>query len=274
VLAHACARVLRPEGPEVRAGMLAQGGDGAVPPGGVVSTQSMRLLLLPLLLALQVSACRREAPPPAPSAATAEARPRMPAEPMPAAHAEWLTREEREREEQPELMLDALGLRPGMRVADVGAGVGYHTVRLAKRVGPAGHVWATDIQEGMLAQLRRRVEAAGLTNVTAVHTRPDETGLPEGQLDLVLMVDVFHEVAEPEALLAKLARALAPGGRLALVEFRAEDPAVPVRPAHKMSAAQVDAELADAGFLRAGRFDGLPRQHLLLYRLPYPRDRR
>lgn len=235
----------------------------------------MRLLLL-LLLALQAPACRREAPAPAPPPASAEARPRTrtPAEPMSAAGAQWLLREEREREERPEQMLDALGLRPGMRVADVGAGVGYHTVRLARRVGPTGHVWATDIQEEMLAQLRRRVEAAGLTNVTAVHTRPDETGLPEGQLDLVLMVDVFHEVAEPEVLLAKLARALAPGGRLALVEFRAEDPAVPARPEHKMYADQVDAELAAAGFVRVGRFDGLPRQHLLLYRLPYPRDRR
>ncbi len=232
----------------------------------------MRPLLLSLMLALGIPACQREAP--AQEVPATSPRTRTPAEPMSAANAEWLTRESREREEQPEWMLDALGLRPGMRVADVGAGVGYHTVRLARRVGPAGHVWATDIQEGMLAQLRRRVEAEGLRNVTVVHTRPAEPGLPEGQLDLVLMVDVFHEVAEPELLLAKLARALAPGGRLALVEFRAEDPDVPVRPEHKMSVAQLDAELGAAGFVRVGRFDGLPRQHLLLYRLPYPRERR
>jgi predicted methyltransferase len=233
----------------------------------------MRPLLL-LLIALQTSAFRQEAPPPAQAPTSAAPRTRTPAKPMPVSNADWLTRESREREERPEQMLDALGLRPGMRVADVGAGVGYHTVRLARRVGPEGHVWATDIQEQMLVQLRRSVQAAKLTNVTVVHTRPDETGLPQGQLDLVLMVDVFHEVAEPEVLLAKLARALVPGGRLALVEFRAEDPKVPARPEHKMSAAQVDAELAAAGFVRVGRFDGLPRQHLLLYALPYPRDRR
>lgn len=231
-----------------------------------------RLPLL-LMLLLGTPGCQREAPAqalPAPAAA----RTRTPATPMSAANADWLTRASREREEQPERMLDALALRPGMRVADVGAGVGYHTVRLARRVGPEGHVWATDIQEEMVAQLRRRVEAEGLRNVTVVHTRPDEPGLPEGQLDLVLMVDVFHEVAEPELLLARLARALAPGGRLALVEFRAEDPALPVRPEHKMSVAQLDAELGAAGFVRAGRFDGLPRQHLVFYRLPYPRERR
>jgi protein-L-isoaspartate O-methyltransferase len=228
---------------------------------------------LRLLLALDTLGCQREAPAQSVPAAPA-ARARTPAEPMSAANADWLTRASREREEQPERMLDALALRPGMQVADVGAGVGYHTVRLARRVGPAGHVWATDIQEGMLAQLRRRVEAQGLGNVTVVHTQPDEPGLPEGQLDLVLMVDVFHEVAEPQRLLAKLARALAPGGRLALVEFRAEDPDVPVRPEHKMSVAQLDAELGAAGFVRVGRFDGLPRQHLLFYRLPYPRERR
>ena len=233
----------------------------------------MRPLPLLLLLLLCPPGCQREAPAqalPAPAAA----RTRTPATPMSAANADWLTRASREREEQPERMLDALALRPGMRVADVGAGVGYHTVRLARRVGPEGHVWATDIQEEMVAQLRRRVEAEGLRNVTVVHTRPDEPGLPEGQLDLVLMVDVFHEVAEPELLLARLARALAPGGRLALVEFRAEDPALPVRPEHKMSVAQLDAELGAAGFVRAGRFDGLPRQHLVFYRLPYPRERR
>ena len=233
----------------------------------------MRPLPLLLLLLLCPPGCQREAPAqalPAPAAA----RTRTPATPMSAANADWLTRASREREEQPERMLDALTLRPGMRVADVGAGVGYHTVRLARRVGPEGHVWATDIQEEMVAQLRRRVEAEGLRNVTVVHTRPDEPGLPEGQLDLVLMVDVFHEVAEPELLLARLARALAPGGRLALVEFRAEDPALPVRPEHKMSVAQLDAELGAAGFVRAGRFDGLPRQHLVFYRLPYPRERR
>jgi ubiquinone/menaquinone biosynthesis C-methylase UbiE len=179
--------------------------------------------------------------------------------------ADWLTRAEREAEEQPEVMLEALDLRPGMRVADVGAGVGFHTVRLASRVGPGGHVWATDIQQEMVELLRANVQAAGLTHVTPVLTRPEETGLPDGQVDLVLMVDVFHELAEPERMLAALRRALAPGGRVALVEFRAEDPRVPIKDEHKMSVAQVDAELEAAGFVRVRRFDGLPWQHLLIY---------
>jgi SAM-dependent methyltransferase len=247
----------------------------------------MRSSVLALLLVLSLPACRREPPAPVPAAAAeaaaparteaatparteaaAPARTRVPAEPMSWLGADWLTREEREVEEQPEVMLDALGLKPGMRVADVGAGVGFHTVRIARRVAPGGHVWATDIQEQMVSRLRANVEAAGLSNVTPVLTRPDETGLPDGLVDLVLMVDVFHELAEPERLLAKLKRALAPGGRVALVEFRAEDPRVPIKEEHKMSVAQVDAELKAAGFVRVQRFDGLPWQHLLIYALP------
>lgn len=244
----------------------------------------MRSPLLVLLLALSIPACRREVPAPPPSVAAAPAgaraaalptsvaaapaRDRVPAEPMSYLGADWLTRQEREVEEQPEVMLNALGLKPGMRVADVGAGVGFHTLRLARRVTPGGHVWATDIQEEMVSRLRANVEAAGLSNVTPVLTKPDETGLPDGQLDLVLMVDVFHELAEPERTLAALRRALAPGGRVALVEFRAEDPRVPIKEEHKMSVAQVDAELGAAGFVRVQRFDGLPWQHLLVYSLP------
>lgn len=231
----------------------------------------MRSLLPVLLVLLAAPACRKEAaapPPPAPVPVAAPARTRVPAEPMSWLGADWLTRAEREAEEQPEVMLDALDLKPGMRVADVGAGVGFHTVRLARRVAPGGHVWATDIQQEMVAALRANVEAQGLTNVTPVLTRPEETGLPDGQLDLVLMVDVFHELAEPEGMLAALRRALAPGGRVALVEFRAEDPKVPIKEEHKMSVAQVDAELGAAGFVRVKRFDGLPWQHLLIYALP------
>jgi SAM-dependent methyltransferase len=236
--------------------------------------------LLAALLLLLAAGCRREGAPlarPADGPATGGVQqgvqqggappppPRTPAAPMSWRGADWLTRESREREEQPERMLDALGLRPGMRVADVGAGVGYHTLRLARRVGPTGRVWATDVQEEMLERLGARVAAEGLSHVTPVLSGPDRTGLPPGAVDLVLMVDVFHEVAEPQAFLASLREALAPGGRLALVEFRAEDPAVPVREEHKMSVAQVDAELAAGGFVRVGRFDGLPRQHLLFY---------
>jgi ubiquinone/menaquinone biosynthesis C-methylase UbiE len=180
---------------------------------------------------------------------------------------DWLVRPEREKEEAPEAMLDALGLQPGQTVADVGAGVGYHAVRIARRVGPSGRVFATDVQAEMLARLEMNVREAGVTNVTAVHTSGAQTGLPAAAIDLVLMVDVFHELADPEAFLAALKPALKPAGRVALVEFRADDPTVPIKPEHAMTVEQVDKELSAAGYHRVGRFDGLPWQHLLLYAL-------
>ncbi len=194
-------------------------------------------------------------------------RGRVPAQPMSAGAEDWLVRPEREQEEAPEAMLDALGLKPGQTVADVGAGVGYHALRLSRRVGPSGRVYATDIQLEMLSRLEQNVRQAGLTNVVAVHTTEDQTGLPAQSVDLVLMVDVFHELANPEAFLAALKPALKPGGRVALVEFRANDPAVPIKPEHAMTVEQVDKELGAAGYHRVGRVDGLPWQHLLLYAL-------
>lgn len=217
------------------------------------------------LLAVGCRPAPKPVNPPPPDAAAA--RGRVPAPPMSAGAETWLVRPEREQEEAPEAMLDALGLLPGQTVADVGAGVGYHALRLSRRVGPSGRVYATDIQLEMLTRLEQNVRQAGLTNVIAVHTTEDQTGLPAQAIDLVLMVDVFHELARPEAFLAALKPALKPGGRVALVEFRANDPAVPIKPEHAMTVEQVDKELGAAGYHRVGRFEGLPWQHLLLYAL-------
>jgi cyclopropane fatty-acyl-phospholipid synthase-like methyltransferase len=226
---------------------------------------AQRLALLTVVLL--TSGCR---PAPKPAAALPDAaalRGRVPAPPMSAEAEDWLVRPEREQEEAPEAMLDALGLEPGQTVADVGAGVGYHTLRLARRVGPTGKVYATDLQTQMLARLNENVGGAGFANVTAIHTTDTQTGLPAAAIDLVLMVDVFHELADPEAFLAALKPALKPSGRVALVEFRANDPSVPIKPEHALTVEQVDKELSAAGYHRVGRFDGLPWQHLLLYAL-------
>jgi SAM-dependent methyltransferase len=190
---------------------------------------------------------------------------REPAAPMGWQSAGWLTRPEREAQELPERMLDGLHLRPGDTVADVGAGVGYHAWRLSARVGPTGTVYATDLQPEMLALLRQTVAERGLRNVVTVQATKEGTGLPDGTMDLILLVDVYHEVQAPLGFLAQLRRALKPKGRLALVEFRAEDPAVPIRAEHKMTAEQVIAELAAGGFRLTERDESLPWQHLLLF---------
>lgn len=179
--------------------------------------------------------------------------------------AAWLTRPERDAEEDATLLHAALGLRAGQTACDVGAGSGYHTVRLARAVGPRGRVLAVDLQPRMLELLRERVAEAGLSNVETIEASEHDPRLPEGACDLILLVDVYHELSWPEHMLAAFRRALAPGGRLALVEFRAEDPDVPIKRLHKMSKAQIDRELLPRGFARVESFDELPWQHLVLF---------
>jgi ubiquinone/menaquinone biosynthesis C-methylase UbiE len=181
------------------------------------------------------------------------------------AGAAWLTRPERAAEERPDLLIDALGLRPGLVVADIGAGVGYHVWRIAPRVLPSGRVIGTDVQRAMLDDLEANLRAKGITNASTALSSDSTSGLRSGSIDLALMVDVYHELSLPEAFLADLRRALRPGGRVALVEFRAEDPKVPIRPEHKMTAAGATAEFEAAGFCAAGRYDALPWQHLLFF---------
>ena len=180
--------------------------------------------------------------------------------------AAWLDRPEREREEAPSKAIAALGLKTGDVVADIGAGSGYYTVRLAAAVGPTGHVVATDLQPGMLALIKARVAREGLTNVELVQGRADDPVLPAKTFDLLLMVDVYHELAAPQVFVRKLKTALKPGGRLVLIEFRREDPRVPIREEHKMSVSQVREELGADGFRIDRVIDVLPWQHIIVLR--------
>ena len=179
--------------------------------------------------------------------------------------AEWLERSEREMEELPETALDAIGIRPGMTVADVGAGVGYFTVRLARRVGPTGKVYANDVQPEMLAMLKERASAAKLNNIQTILGSEADPKLPKGTLDLLLMVDVYHELSQPQRMLQNIASALKPTGRLVLIEYRKEDPHIPVRPEHKMSVAEAKGEVEAEGYRLVNVIETLPRQHILVF---------
>ena len=180
--------------------------------------------------------------------------------------ADWLERPERESEEQPSRAIKALDIKPGDVVADVGAGSGYYTVRLAERVGPTGRVFATDIQPEMLSLLRTRVSRARLDNVETVLSADADPRLPEGLFDLVLMVDVYHELARPQEVLRRLRASLKPDGRLVLVEFRKESAWVPIREEHKMSVKEARIELEAEAYRFDRVIDVLPWQHILVFR--------
>ncbi|WP_165220005.1 class I SAM-dependent methyltransferase [Aquisphaera insulae] len=181
---------------------------------------------------------------------------------------DWLFRETRVEEEQPEAMLDALKIRPGDTVADVGAGAGYHSIRLARRVGEKGTVLATDVQPEMITMLERNARQAGLANIKPLLCTQRNTKLPDGKVDLILMVDVYHEATDPETLLKGLFKALRPGGRLVLVEFRGEDPEVPIKPEHKMTLKQARREVEPQGFRFVDSHEFLPWQHVIVFEKP------
>ncbi len=178
--------------------------------------------------------------------------------------ADWLNRPEREKEENPEGALDALGIRPGMVVADVGAGTGYMSLRLAKRVGPAGKVYANDLQPEMLRRLRENAAKAGIANIETVQGEESDPRLPAARMDLVLLVDVYHEFSKPREMIDKIREAMKPNGRLVLLEYRKEDPNVPIREEHKMTVAEVKAELEPQGLVLSKVIETLPRQHILV----------
>jgi FkbM family methyltransferase len=180
--------------------------------------------------------------------------------------AAWLEREEREKEERIDLLLQALELQPGMVVADIGAGTGYLSRRMARQVAPAGRVLAVDAQPQMVAMLRSAAQREGLDNVVASQAQETDVRLPPASVDLALMVDVYHELAYPREVLASIVQALKPGGRLVIVEYRAEDARVPIKTLHKMSEAQVRRETALPP-LRWERTDArLPLQHVIVLR--------
>lgn len=186
---------------------------------------------------------------------------------MGVAGAGWLERAEREEEEAPAKAIEALGLKAGMVIADIGAGSGYYTSRLARKVAPTGRIIATDIQPGMIAILERRINGEALSNVTTVLGAMDDPRLPPNSIDLAIMVDVYHELQQPQVFLQRLKPAFKPGGRLVLLEFRKEDPRVPILEVHKMSVAEVKAELEAEGFELERVSDVLPWQHIIFLRV-------
>lgn len=179
--------------------------------------------------------------------------------------ADWLERPERDWEENPNVAVELLNLKKGMVVADVGAGTGYFSVRMARKVGPEGKVYASDLQEPMLQRLARNAAREKIRNIETVLATESDPRLPAGALDLILMVDVYHEFSEPQEMLRKMRTALKPDGRLVLLEYRKEDPEVPIRPEHKMSVREVRMELEAEGFQLSQKIDKLPRQHVLVF---------
>ncbi|MBI3881069.1 MAG: class I SAM-dependent methyltransferase [Verrucomicrobia bacterium] len=180
--------------------------------------------------------------------------------------AEWLERPEREEEERTDLLLPALKLRPGDSVADIGAGTGYFSWRLAKEVGPKGKVFAVEIQQEMLDLLQTNVTKRGVSNVVSVLGTITDPKLKPASLDLVLMVDVYHEFDHPHEMLANIAKALKPGGRVAFVEYRAEDPTVPIKRLHKMTQDQVKKEASVHPLEWVETLNILPRQHIIVFK--------
>jgi ubiquinone/menaquinone biosynthesis C-methylase UbiE len=179
--------------------------------------------------------------------------------------AAWLDRPEREQEERPSVLIRNLGLAPADVVADIGAGTGYFSFRIAPLV-PDGEVLAVDIQPEMLDILRRKRRETGLHNIEPVLGAIDDPKLAPASVDLVLMVDVYHEFSHPHEMMRAIAAALKPGGRVALVEYRAEDTRVPIKPLHKMTQDQARKEMAAVGLRWIETRDVLPWQHLMFFR--------
>lgn len=179
--------------------------------------------------------------------------------------APWLVRESRQREEDCRMLLEALQLKPGQTICDLGCGNGFYTLELARRVGPEGTVYAVDIQPEMLRLLVARARQAKLFNIRPVLGTVMDPRLPPGEVDLVFCVDVYHEFSHPELMLGRIRESLRQEGQIVLAEFRGEDPAVPIKPLHKMTKAQVKRELEPNGFELVREFDKLPWQHLMFF---------
>lgn len=182
--------------------------------------------------------------------------------------ASWLERPERQQEERTDLLLEALALKPGEIVADIGAGSGYFSWRMAQKVGSKGAVYAVEIQQEFLDILMANVRRRDVSEIVKpVLGTVQDPKLPEASVDTILLVDVYHEFDYPYEMAGAMARALKPGGRLVLVEYRGEDPGVPIKPLHKMTLAQVKKELAAIPALKFERnIDRLPRQHVIVFR--------
>lgn len=186
--------------------------------------------------------------------------------PMSYLGADWLERPNRDEEQRPEHVLDVLKMRAGQTVADVGCGSGYFTSHMSKRVGPSGRVYATDLQPEMLDLLAKRISKEHLANVTPVLAVPNDAKLPSQKLDVILLVDVYHELPNPPVTLAQFAKALSPTGVLALVEYRAEDPKVEIKPEHKTTLDQLEKELTANHWQLIASDESLPQQRIVTFR--------
>ncbi len=180
--------------------------------------------------------------------------------------ADWLERPERDEEEHTGKLVEQLRVKPGDVVADLGCGTGYFSRRLAKKCSPGGRVLAVDIQPEMLDLLTNKMAEAGVTNVIPVLGTLTDPNLPAGSVDLVFMVDVYHELDHPFEMMQAVVKALKPGGRVVFVEFRGEDPAVPIKRLHKMTEAQVKKEMAVLPLEWVETIGVLPRQHIIVFR--------
>ena len=182
----------------------------------------------------------------------------------------WLERDGREAQERTDLLITNLELEPDDVVADIGAGTGYFSFRMSPLV-PDGKVLAVDIQQEMLDMISRR-KGDGWSNVETILGNVDNPNLPEGAVDLILLVDAYHEFSHPREMGEAMVRALKPGGRVALVEYRKEDPQVPIKELHKMSEVQAKKEMAALGLIWMETKDVLPQQHLMFFQKPTPEE--
>ena len=180
---------------------------------------------------------------------------------------EWLERKEREMEENTTQLLKNLAVQPGTAIADIGAGSGYHSTLLSKMVGN-GKVYAVDVEPEMIAYLKNRIKLEGYKNIIPVLSTEQKVSLPANSNDVMLLVDVYHEFSFPYEMTLSMLEALKPGGQLVLVEFRAEDPNVPIKTIHKMSERQAVKEFKASGFLFEKNIGNLPWQHCLIFRKP------
>ena len=185
--------------------------------------------------------------------------------------APWLERAEREEEERPDKLVELMALRPADVVADIGAGTGYFSLRISAKV-PQGKVLAVDIQPEMLELLKEAANARRVTNVEPVLGKIDDPNLPTSTVDVALMVDAYHEFDHPREMMDGIVKALKPGGRVVLVEYRGEDPDVPIKPLHKMTQAQAKREMGAVGLEHVKTLPDLPRQHVMIFRKPLEKN--
>ncbi len=219
----------------------------------------MRLLLSFLVIAV-LNLPAQEPPP-----ALTEYLGRQIAQTMHWKGAEWLMRRVREQEEGPSKMREQLQVKPGIVICDMGCGNGYHTLPLAEMVGEKGKILAVDVQPQMIEMLRQNIERQGLKNIEPIQGLYHDPKLPPNTCDMILLVDVYHEFSHPVQMLTSMRAALKPEGQLVLVEFRAEDDTVPIKPEHKMTKDQITKEMNANGFELKRQYDGLPWQHLMFF---------